>query len=379
MKLLISENDDFEDRYVVRFKAEAQKYGLFVKYEKDRVAIDIGLHLTEKIDSKYRKPTQSRVWFQLKGKQKDTLSLKEYKKSKSIDVSKISIDQLKFWYASPEAVYLAVYIESADVFIIEDIRDIVLRQWGERLFEVDTFKIGQETTTIKLKKINESCPAIWERMYFHNSIRIDGLSYKGRPLGHRLDPLRCVPERFEPDNFERIVLRLLEVHSFREKETIPPEDLFPPNYGQAKILKGIMLQTYEWRSQLGTSFGFSDEVEQGLRIESKLETAQGNCLVIIHSNSILEPDPKAIEKLSTELLKEDIKDVLFFVNKDFGRGEFGLRSLSYLGNLSRNFGKHGINCSPQFLDNLAFNILIATNVYLEFRDMIKWKIINYLM
>ncbi|MBU7582828.1 MAG: hypothetical protein KAF91_07940 [Nostoc sp. TH1S01] len=378
MKLLISEHDDFESRYVLKFKTEAQKYGLFVSYEKDRAAIDIGLHLTEKVEPNYRKPTQSRIWFQLKGKHKGTLPLRQYEESETIDLS-ISIEQLKFWYASPEAVYLAVYVESADVFVIEDVRDIVLRQWGERLFEEGTFKVDQESTTIKLRKINESCPEIWERMYFHNSIRIDGPSYKGRPLGHRLDPLRCIPEKFEPDDFENLVFRLLEVHGFREKEAIAPEVLFSNNYGQVKIMKGVLLQTYEWRSQLGTFFGFSDEVEHGLRGESKLESAQGKCLVVIHSNSVTEPNPDAIDRLSSKLLEEEIKNVLFFVNRDFSKNEFGLRSFSYLGNISRNFGKHGIDCSPQFLGDLAFNILIATNVYLEFRDIIRWKIINYLL
>ena len=379
MKLLISKHDDFESRYVLKFKAEAQKYGIFVSYEKDRAAIDIGLHLTEEIDSNYRKPTQSRVWFQLKGKHKDTLSFKQYEKSDSVDLS-ISVEQLKFWYASPEAIYLAVYIESADVFLIEDVRNIVLRQWGERLFEKDTFKTGQETTTVKLRKINESCAEIWERMYFHSSIRIDGPSYKGRALGHRLDPLRCTPEKFKPDDFEKLVFRLLEVYSFREKEIISPEELFPHNYGQAKIVKGILIQNYEWRFQLGTIFGFSDEVENGLRIESKLETVQGKCLVIIHSDPALEPDSDAINKLSIKILEEEIRDVLLFVNRDFGASESDwIKCLTYLGKMSRSFKEHGINCVPQFLGDLAFNILIATNVYLEFRDIIKWKLINYLL
>ncbi len=109
MKLLVDENDDFESNYLTKFKAEAQRYGLFVNYEKDRVGIDIGLHLTKKLDSKNKRATQSRVWFQLKGKKADTLSLEEYKQCEFIELKGISIEHLKFWYASPEAVYMAVY------------------------------------------------------------------------------------------------------------------------------------------------------------------------------------------------------------------------------------------------------------------------------
>jgi hypothetical protein len=378
MNLLISPQDDFESRYVVKFKAEAQKYGIFVNYEKDRAALDLGLHLTEAVDPKYKKPTQIRVWFQLKGIQENTLSYQQYENAKSISLGGVPIEHLKFWYASPEPVYLAVYIESVDVFIVEDVRSIVLRTWGERLFEESTFRKDQNTTTIKLGKDNEICPKIWEKMYLHNSIRIDGSSYKGRPLGHRLDPLRCVPEKFEPGDFENLVLRLLEVHSFKVQGTMDPEVLFQNSYGQVKILKGVLFQSYEWRSQLGTTFGFSDEVDCDFGLESELETAQGKCLVVIHSNSDLEPNSESIERLSEKLIEEEINNVLFFVNRDFGKDEYGLRSFSYFGNISRNFGKYQIKCSSQFLGDLAFNILIATNVYLEFRDVIKWKTVTYL-
>lgn len=35
-----------------------------------------------------------------------------------------------FWYTAPEATYLAVYVEDLDVFLAEDVRDVVDRQWG---------------------------------------------------------------------------------------------------------------------------------------------------------------------------------------------------------------------------------------------------------
>lgn len=35
-------------------------------------------------------------------------------------------------------------------------------------------------------------------------------------------------------------------------------------------------------------------------------------------------------------------------------------------------------CMPQGLDSLAFNVLTATSIYLEFLDRIGWRYVNYL-
>jgi hypothetical protein len=32
---------------------------------------------------------------------------------------------------------------------------------------------------------------------------------------------------------------------------------------------------------------------------------------------------------------------------------------------------------PQGLGSLAFNVLMATNIYLEFLDRISWRMVNY--
>ena len=111
MESKIAATDDFESRYLQKFKVEASKYGTFIHYDKDRAAIDT-----------------------------------EYIKIP------IKVQHLKFWYASPEPVYLAIYVESADCFILEDVNEIVLRQFGEKLFSPDTFKKGQQTTTIYISK-----------------------------------------------------------------------------------------------------------------------------------------------------------------------------------------------------------------------------------
>ncbi|MFQ4135324.1 DUF4365 domain-containing protein [Nodosilinea sp. PGN35] len=379
MKMLISENDEFESRYLLEFKREAKKYGLFVNYEKDRAAIDLGLHLTREIDPKFRETTQVRVWFQLKGKQKSTLSLEEYRNSDSVSLQ-LSIEHLKFWYASPEPIYIALYIESADVFLVEDIRDIVLRQWGERLFEPSTFKEDQKTAVIRIQRSKESCPAIWEQMFLHSSIRIDGPSYKGRPLGHRLDPLRCILREMEASDFEELILHLLKAHDFKELDFLDPSSVYAKGTEKAKIIKGVIFQSYEYRFHLGNMIGFSHEVDKGFRHESQLRSIQGKCLVIIHSEPISEPDQHSAFELSKKLLEEDIENILVFANRPSGKDPQNmLQDLSYLGSYNRVFYENGINCMTQLLGDIAFNVLIATNVYLKFRNKIKWSSVNYLV
>jgi hypothetical protein len=38
----------------------------------------------------------------------------------------------------------------------------------------------------------------------------------------------------------------------------------------------------------------------------------------------------------------------------------------------------GLECMPQSLGDLAFNVLMATMVYLELRDRLSWRLVSYL-
>lgn len=50
----------------------------------------------------------------------------------------------------------------------------------------------------------------------HRSIRIDGPAFRGRPLGHRIDPLRSVLAAPTADVWVEMATRILQVHDFRE-------------------------------------------------------------------------------------------------------------------------------------------------------------------
>ena len=129
---IIGKEDQFERRYTDKFRALVSGEGLFVQYEQDRAALDLGVHLTHPAGEQ-RRVSHARIWFQLKGIHATTLSLEEYHRATSVSFS-LPLQHLKFWFASPEPVYLALYVEAADQFVVEDVREIVYRRWGEEFF-----------------------------------------------------------------------------------------------------------------------------------------------------------------------------------------------------------------------------------------------------
>src|SRR4051812_3984534 len=108
---IIGAEDEFEGRYTEKFRGLLRDSGEFVQYERDRASIDIGVHLTTSMTatSTHRRVSHTRIWFQLKGVRHQTLSSDEYTHSDSVDVP-VRLDHLKFWFASPEPIYLALYI-----------------------------------------------------------------------------------------------------------------------------------------------------------------------------------------------------------------------------------------------------------------------------
>lgn len=145
---MIGKEDEFEGRYTEKFRTLVRKFGEFVQYERDRAALDIGLQLTTPIGTQ-RRVSHTRIWFHLKGIHKETLPPDYYQSARDIGVS-VLLDHLKFWFASPEPIYLAVYVEAADTFLVEDIRDLVYRQWGEDFLAPETFRGGQREVTVRV-------------------------------------------------------------------------------------------------------------------------------------------------------------------------------------------------------------------------------------
>jgi hypothetical protein len=92
--------EEFEDKYTDRFRDRLRGRGIILKYERDRAATDLGIHLTPPGSLTL---SNVKVWFQLKGIQTTTLSREEIEVASAVSVS-LKLDHLRFWYAAPEAV-----------------------------------------------------------------------------------------------------------------------------------------------------------------------------------------------------------------------------------------------------------------------------------
>jgi hypothetical protein len=83
----------------------------------------------------------------------------------------LPIEQVRYWFAHPEPVYLMVYLEALDRFLAEDVRDLVEREGGPRwLAEAQR---SQDTTTLHVSSASTLEGAL-QRMPGHRSLRLDG-------------------------------------------------------------------------------------------------------------------------------------------------------------------------------------------------------------
>jgi hypothetical protein len=355
----------FEQAYRAKFEELLARHGLTVKYELDRAALDIGFHPASPPNHGVTRPLGStRIWFQLKGKQASTLTQEELERTTEVACSGIPKEQVQFWYAASEPVYLVVYLEAADLFIGEDVRDIVDRQWGEEVLR-DGFMEGQNTVTLHVRIGAKFDTERVAGLIQHRSMRIDGPAFRGRPLGHRLDPLRCEARPLSPDNYSALVHRLLEVHGFEEQNRLNASVLGLDAADIAEFFVGRLFSTYEFVEPMFGEFGTSDP--GGFRLEAPLESAHGSVAVLIHSSVQHHPQPMPAE-LQADLEARGCTRLLIFANT-------GSDNAAYFG-AARNTSH--LPCMPQRLGSLAFNILTATNVYLEFRHRLEWKLKNYL-
>src|SRR5882762_6081354 len=108
----VGPQDQFETDYMGKLRSRLARRGITIVYEKDRAGLDLGYHLGLPDTAGNLEMTETRVWFQVKGRQSSTLSLEQFKSSDTVPVD-VDLDLLRFWYAQPEATYLAVYIQAA--------------------------------------------------------------------------------------------------------------------------------------------------------------------------------------------------------------------------------------------------------------------------
>ena len=174
----------------------------------------------------------NKVWFQFKGVHTSTVSAAKLAADGYVARS-LRLDDLRFWYASPEATYIVVYVEATGQFLAEDVRDLIDRQWGPGFLNPATFG-DQETVTVHVSADAVLDDARLDAMVAHRSMRIDGPAFRGRPLGHRLDPL-------DEDAFEKLIRAPLDAHGLRDVTEIEPSRVLTnvgPDGHQLKVLVG---------------------------------------------------------------------------------------------------------------------------------------------
>ena len=361
----MGESDVFEASYMAKLKALLTSHGLVLNYDRDRAAIDTGLHLFLEGDGA-RQASQVRVWFQAKGKKAETLPLETYRAAQTVAV-KVKVDHLRFWVAAPEPVYLVVYVESGDEFIAEDVRDIVDRQWPRGAFYSEVPASQGEVTlrVVTAAKLDEARVAAMLR---HRSMRIDGPAFRGRPLGHRFDPIRSQIATPLPATFDRIVEQIFAAHDFREAETI---DITRG----LKIVRGRLYETLSWQSPAFAEYGSGPADD--FRIEPSYETLHGEVVLIVDRYSgrtvLNDAEKAAVVKLVKPPSAEASLAVIFNSRDLSGTGGLWRRTLNDL--RVRDSYSHVRQIG---LEAITFLILVTTLVYLDLAPEIAWDHVNYL-
>jgi hypothetical protein len=214
-------------------------------------------------------------------------------------------------------------------------------------------------------------------MLEHRTMRIDGPAFRGRPLGHRFDPLRCELAPLDADQFEQVVGDLLTAYDFRAEQSLDPGSLLDnvERDGHRAILSvGTLHSTFEWMFQLGTQFGYAYLDEP--RTEGQAFRAFGRVAVVIHSH--VEDSIHLASSVSAGLSDLAARGVTQLVV--FGNAPDDRVMAPYL-KLNREFKSVVGEAEPGppiGLGSLAFNLLTTTLVYLDHRGSLRWRYINYL-
>jgi hypothetical protein len=368
----MDEHDELENRYASKFEAIVSGHGVTLTYKKDRFGVDAGLQFFTKEtrqdkrghESRYFRATPCRVWFQLKGIHETTLSSQKFASSVDIPVS-VRIDHLKFWYASPEPVYLTVYIEATDQFLAIDVRDLVEERWGENFYSALAIYTGDEVTV----RVSTAALLTNERlagMLRHRSMRIDGPAFRGRPLGHRIDPLRSRLAVPSDELWVALIGGILKAHDYELAEI--------ERAGSLEVQHGILHQSLLWQSPAFTEWGHSGS--GSLREEPASERIFGPIrLFIDHAdsrNGFTEAELNLIDKNTCTKYQGDLALLMRIPELSSQRGLW--RAV-----LAKTPLQHSDTTWKVIgLEALSYLILTCTLVYLDHAPELEWEPANYI-
>jgi len=370
----MGEHDELENRYLPRFETMLSESGVVVEYRRDRAGIDTGLHLfareekttKNKHDKRpYWRALAGRVWFQLKGVHASTMSADEFHEAKHVTV-KVGVEHLKFWFAAPEPVYLVVYVEAVDTFVGVDVRELVEREWGQTFYASMRDRSGEVTVHVSTAALIN--PERVASLVNHRSMRIDGPTFRGRPLGHRMDPLRSLLAYPPNERWVEMVSRVLQVHDFREASR--------RQVGELMVLHGTIAQTLLWQSPAFAEYGYRYLGE--VRDVPAPEQVFGDVCVIFDGTkdrtTLSVEEAAAASELIDAAATNEESLVVFFRGRDLS-GTGGLWRSTARGSTASGWSGSWHQLG---LEALSFLVLTATLVYLEFAPDLDWDHANYL-
>ncbi|TYL50021.1 DUF4365 domain-containing protein [Nocardioides sp. BGMRC 2183] len=365
--------DELEARYMAKFAALVAGRGVAIDYAKDRFGVDTGLQFYvegTKVDRsggerRYFHATPVRVWFQFKGIQAGTLSVEEYARKDAVSVQ-VDIEHLKFWYASPEPVYVTFYVESVGEFLAIDARDYVDQRWGQDFYsQIETYsgdKVAVAIPTDSVLTVDRL-----DAMLSHRSMRIDGPAFRGRPLGHRIDPLRSQLSTPSDELWTALVADILAAHEF--------ELLSSDRAGDVEVQRGRLRQTLLWQSPALTEIGFSGDPSE-IRVEAAPESLFGEVLLFFDHTE--DRDNFTDEELRLVAKYTDETNFGFSYAVLLRGPDLSLQGGRWRRTLNETpLSGHEPPCSILGLDVLSYLVLTCTLVYLDRAPQLRWQLINY--
>lgn len=227
----------------------------------------------------------------------------------------------------------------------------------------------QETITIRVSADAVLDEGRLSAMVTHRSMRIDGPAFRGRPLGHGLDPLRCAIAPLDEGVFEKLVQALLDAHGLRDVIEVEPSRVLikvGPDGHRLKVLVGTLHTTYEYPFAGSIEYGHGPDLSAP-RSEGQWFSAIGKVAIVIHSRiaDAIESSPD-LPQLLVELEADGVGHVLVFSNDDDMKNLYPYRQL---------FGTR--NGVPQGLTSITYNVLVATLIFLQFQQDLSWTLLNY--
>ena len=258
-----------------------------------------------------------------------------------------------------------------DTFIGEDVRDLVDREFADWTGTLTSKMDGlsQKTVTLHVSTDSVVDEAMIERLLRHKSMRIDGPAWRGRPLGHRFDPLRTELANLDTGTFTELVEALLTAHDYRIDRRLDAASILQgvaDGTDEAFLSVGTMYSTYEWPFSLGVEYGVSEGTD--FREEGQLFRIQGRTAVLAHTRVGSHAVAAAGADAALARLRQDGVEKMLVI----GNAPDVLLISSYkpiLGDL----------CDvPQGHGSLAYSVVTAPLIFMGFQDRLKWKFVNYL-